>query len=358
MKNVAFLYSDITTTGGIEKSISNISNELCKDSNYNINIISIKQKNIKPFFYFNSKIKIEYLYKKDDEKENSVLDNILRLRKYLKKNSIEILIVANIALNIVAVPAIIGKNIKLVSWEHFGINNNLSNKYIDLARKITVKFSDYLIVLTQYDKEEYIKRFKFGKKVRIEQIYNPIPPIFQKDNNYDNKTILTIGHFLPVKGYDLLLQVVKFVLTERKEWKWIIIGDGKYEDEFINEVDRSEVKNRVIIKRRVKNVDDFYQGASIYVNTSRSEGFALTILEAKAHHIPIIAFDIPAMDELVIDKKNGRLIEKYNIQKMGQVIIDLIDDKERREEYSRNSLIDTEKLKLANIIEKWKEILK
>ena len=57
MKRICFLYTDITTTGGIEKCISVISNKLTEDERYDISVISLKKTASEPFFYFNEKIK-------------------------------------------------------------------------------------------------------------------------------------------------------------------------------------------------------------------------------------------------------------------------------------------------------------
>lgn len=354
MTNICFIYTDITTTGGIEKSIAVIANELCKQPEYNVKILSIKRSYNKTFFYFDEKVKIDYINKK----KNGIFNNIKDIRKYLKKNKIDIVVGANIAINITVIPALFFSKIKLISWEHFNFEDSVSNKYIKLARALTVIFSDYIVVLTKNDEKKYLDKYKFLKNTKIKQIYNPIPKKnYEREFINNSKEILTVGHFLPVKGYDLLLQVVKLVLKEETEWKWIIIGDGKYKDEFKKSIRESNLEERVIIKSKVKNVEDYYKNAEIYVNTSRSEGFALTILEAKAYKLPVIAFKIPSILELLKNSENDLLIEPYNVNSMKEKIIELIENQQKREICSYMPVNNEQKLQTEYIIEQWKKLL-
>lgn len=357
MKNICFIYSDITTTGGIEKSISVIANELCKINEYNISVLSIKQSSNKTFFDFDERVEIDYIYQNKDEKEN-IFKTVKKIRKYLKDNKIDVVIVANIAINIMAVPAILFSQIKLISWEHFSFDDETSNKHIKLARTLTVIFSNYIIVLTKCDEKRYLNKYKFLKSTKIKQIYNPIvQKNYEREFGKETKEILTIGHFLPVKGYDLLLQVVELVLKEKKEWKWIIIGDGKYEEEFKKKIRESNLEERVIIKSRVKHVEDYYKNAEIYVNTSRNEGFALTILEAKAYKLPVVSFRIPSILELLDNGENDLLIQSYNVNNMKEKIVELIENEQKRKEYSYMPVNNEKNLKINYIIEQWKNLL-
>ena len=354
MKRICFLYTDITTTGGIEKCISVISNKLTEDERYDISVISLKKTASEPFFYFNEKINIEYINKK---KAKSRIETIKKLREKLKDKKIDVLVTANVALDIVAIPAIFNTGIKLISWEHFGFDDSMSNKRIDLARKLATKFSDYIVTLTQYDMKKYKEKYHFFKKVKIEQIYNHIDNVNYRHLIKETKTILTIGHFLPVKGYDILINVAKNILANRKDWKWIIIGDGEEKQKFIEEIENNGLQEQIIVKSKIKNVGEYYKNSEIYVNTSRSEGFPLTVLEAKSYNLPVVAFEIPGLVELVEDKINGLLIQPYSEAEMQKALIELMENRDKRLQYSKNAQKDVQRFNIENIIKKWKKIL-
>ena len=355
MKNICFIYTDITTTGGIERCISLIANKLANSGEYNVNIISIKRDGGTPFFSFDDKINISYLYNKEEKRKKMI--TIKRIREFLKKNKIETIIVANVALEILITPAILGMKIKHISWEHFGFSDEMSNKYIDIARRISVKLSDYVVVLTQHDKNEYLHKYRIGKKTQLKQIYNPIVQNDYERDFKENKKILTIGHFLPVKGYDFLIEIAKEIFVKYPEWSWTIIGDGENKKEFENKIIEYKLENKITIKSKIKDVNRYYESADIYVNTSRSEGFALTILEARTYELPVVAFNIPGMDEIVENNVNGILVEKFNVSKMIEALEKIIIDKDLRKKYSINAKNNLEMLDIDNIIKKWKKII-
>lgn len=355
MKKICFFYTDITGTGGIEKMISIIGNELVKNKDYEINILSVREKNKVPFFFFDDRIRRETL--KNNEKGGGILDTILLLRKYVKSKKIDILVVCNVASDIIAIPATRFTETRLISWEHFGFSDNISNKWIKQARGLATKFSDYIIVLTKNDEEEYRKKFNISKKVKIVQIYNPIENEDYNETIKNNKNILTIGHFAYVKGYDLLLEVAKNVLKKHEDWKWTIIGDGILKEEIIKKVKEYNLEKQIIIKSKIKDVSSYYKNSEIYVNTSRSEGFPVTVLEAKSYNLPIIAFRLPGITEMVENGENAILIDKYNIQDMQDKICDLIENNEKREIFSQNAKVDKKKFSKNEIINQWKDII-
>lgn len=94
------------------------------------------------------------------------------------------------------------------------------------------------------------------------------------------------------------------------------------------------------------------------VMTSRMEGLPMTLLEAKAHKIPLIAFDIQTGPAEIIDNNiNGYLINPYNTQYMADKICNLIENDDLRNEFSNKSYFDVEKFNLEDILKKWINII-
>lgn len=356
-QNVCFLCGDITGTGGTEKIISIITNRLLEVQEFNIFILSIERKNKGPFFEFNNKIKIDYIKRnnKINHKINYLL-NIPKIRKYIKKNKINIIVDVDLICDLLTIPAKIGLKTKLISWENFNIEEE--NKYFRrrLAIKIAAKFSDYIITLTEIDKNNYIKQLK--RKKNIICISNPTEKKTYEKNINKKKQIISVGKLLPIKGYDLLLQVAKIVLPKHKDWKWIILGDGPEEKYIRTEIKNANLQDQMLLLGSVKDVDNFYEESSIFVLTSKNEGFGIVILEAKEHKLPIVCFDIETgARELIRNNINGNLVKKYDVEEMAEKINRLIENPDIRTDYSEKSKFDLEKYDIDIIIEKWKHVL-
>ena len=156
----------------------------------------------------------------------------------------------------------------------------------------------------------------------------------------------------------MLLQVAKIVLPKHKDWKWIILGDGPEEKYIRTEIKNANLQDQMLLLGSVKDVDNFYEESSIFVLTSKNEGFGIVILEAKEHKLPIVCFDIETgARELIRNNINGNLVKKYDVEEMAEKINRLIENPDIRTDYSEKSKFDLEKYDIDIIIEKWKHVL-
>ena len=78
--------------------------------------------------------------------------------------------------------------------------------------------------------------------------------------------------------------------------------------------------------------------ADILINTSRSEGFPQTFLEAMLHGLPILCFDICANSEIINQWKNGFVIEPDNYDEYAATLFRLTTDKILRNDIRKNNL--------------------
>ncbi len=123
-------------------------------------------------------------------------------------------------------------------------------------------------------------------------------------------------------------------------------------------IDSLNLNNNVFLMGNTNDMYQKYQESSIYVMTSHHEGFPMVLIEAHSYKLPIISFDISCgPNEIVINDKNGYLIEDDNIDEMADKINYLIEHPNVREEMSNNTYLDKDKLKIENIVKQWRDII-
>ena len=94
--------------------------------------------------------------------------------------------------------------------------------------------------------------------------------------------------------------------------------------------------------------------ASIYVLSSRYEGFGLVLIEAMSVGLPCVAFSCPAgPKDIISDRQDGLLVEKKNVSKLADAICYLIEHDKERAEYARQAIINSERYRIENIMQKW-----
>lgn len=358
MKNICFLSGDMTRFGGTERITSIISNELIKNKEFNIHILSVNYINEKISFELDKKIKTSnILSTKDLNFKRDYLKVVKGIRKYIKNNNIDILIDVDVICDIFSIPATRFTKTKLISWEHFNYYINNRVKLRDIARKLTAKFSDCIITLTERDKDAYSSNLNI--KGKIEYIYNPITLNTNEKCNINSKQILTVGRFEYQKGYDMLCKIANEVLHNNPDWKWIVLGDGEQREMIEGLIKEYSLEDKLILKGNVSNVEDYYKSSSLFVMTSRFEGLPMSLLEAKCYGMPIVSFDcLTGPSDIITNDINGYLIEQDNINEFISSLDKLIKNKELRLQFSNKVKFDISKFDLNSIIKKWTNVLK
>ena len=354
MKRICFLSGDITRSGGTEKVACQIMNGLC--DTYQVIVISLFEKNDRCFYSLDERIKRVKLFEHNPGGIKNYVSIVRKLKKILKEKQIDILIDIDSILDMFSVMAVRGLHTKLISWEHFNFYESMGNRFRVPIRKYITKKADVIVTLTKEDQLTFIKVHR-GQS-RVEQIYNPIE--FEHTSlkyNSDSKTIISVGRLAKQKGFDYLIDVANIVLKQHPDWNWIILGEG--DERPLLEAGIAEKRlDNLRLMGKVSNVSEYLKEASLFVLTSRYEGFPLVLIEAKANLLPVVSFKCktgPA--ELVRDSVNGYLVDCFNIEEMAVKICKLIESYDLRESFSQKALLDTEKMDYSLIIEQWKKIL-
>ena len=346
----------MTRGGGTERMASLIANKISTNENYKIIIVGLYGDINNSFFGLNQNI--VYIVLNDKNKSNiSIKDTVLKLRKVLSKNNVNILINVDVMLNIFSLPAIFCTKIKMITWEHFNYLDDIGSKNTKFIRKISMYFCKKYIVITKQDKEKFKKYFKGNSKVI--QIYNTCM-IDETYNDYDvnSKVIISAGNMFPVKGFDLAIEVGKIVFSKYPDWKWYIYGDGIELENIKTLIKTNRLENNFVLKARTKNLDKAFREAAMFILPSRMESFGLVLLEAQANNLPVVSFDVPSgPSEIISNNINGYLVEELNVNMMAEKICELIRNKDLRRSFSLKSKIKFKEFEIQTILSKWYEVI-
>ncbi|WP_302632330.1 glycosyltransferase family 4 protein [uncultured Clostridium sp.] len=358
MKKICFLSGDMSRSGGTERVLAIIANELCKKEDlFEIHILStVNEKNIS-FFKIDSRIKQNrILNSKSLNFKKQYFKVVKGIRDYIKENSIDVFIDVEVISSIFSIPATRFTKTKHIAWEHFNFYENNGSSLRALARKIDAKFSDYIITLTEEDKNNYLNNLKIIGK--IDYIYNPMEIKEVKKCSLHSKQIVSVGRLTYQKGFDMLIDVAKDVLEKNKEYKWLILGDGEDKNRLQEKINKYNLQDRLILKGKVSNVEDYYKNSSLYVMTSRFEGLPMTLLEAKSYKMPIVSFDCPTgPSEIIRNNINGYLVKANDIKEMSNKVNSVLLDDKKLKKFSDKAELDIDKFNINSIINKWTNIL-
>src|SRR6185436_19984894 len=114
--------------------------------------------------------------------------------------------------------------------------------------------------------------------------------------------IVHLSNLRPVKRIDLVLDTVARV-TPRDAFKLVILAGGDF-GPFIDHVRRLNLRDRVVVRENVFDVEDFLQAADIGLFASESESFCLSMLEAMAFGCPSVATAVGGIPEVVVSDES------------------------------------------------------
>ena len=138
---------------------------------------------------------------------------------------------------------------------------------------------------------------------------------------YKNKNILFVGMEWERKGGPELVKAFERVLRTHPTARLTIVGCSP----------RLTVPNCDIIGRvPVQNLNDYYERASLFCLPTKIEpSFPIVFLEAFAHGLPVVATDIEAIPDLVLDGETGYVVKCGDIERLAEVLVELIGDPEK-----------------------------
>lgn len=136
-----------------------------------------------------------------------------------------------------------------------------------------------------------------------------IPEEIRSDRGHHRFTIGSAGRFFPVKDYPFLVEVAAEVIRHEKDVRFELAGEGPEFHLVAERIRRYGLQNVFLLRGFMENMTDFYKGLDLYINTSLHEGFPMSILEAMAHGLPVVAPISGGIREAVTDGVHGFLIE-------------------------------------------------
>ena len=118
----------------------------------------------------------------------------------------------------------------------------------------------------------------------------------------------TVGRLDPVKNLPALLRAHAALVAEQPAARLVIVGDGPERGALEAEVQRLGLGATVMLTGYRSDVRAIMPAFDVYANTSTYEGVSLTILEAMAAALPVVATRVGGNPEVVVDHETGRLV--------------------------------------------------
>ncbi|MFC0476128.1 glycosyltransferase [Robertmurraya beringensis] len=252
------------------------------------------------------------------------------------------------------------KAMRKLAWINTDYVNTLYNKEIDYQ---SYKKIDKIITVSKNTQQTVanLKKDYQDKTDILLDIVNPDiinrlaeenQPLEYLNNNIN---ILTVGRLETAKSYDTAIEVAKLLRDSGYKFKWFCIGEGSERQRLEGLISQYNLNNNFILLGKKLNPYSYMKCCTLYVQTSKKEGFGLTVCEAKILKKPIVCTNFPTAKE-IIDHDIDGLIVHNSVDDIFQGIKRYLDDVEYLKRIT-NQLNERETYSSINQLEKFYTLL-
>lgn len=370
-KKIVYVIGGLYSPNGMAQVLSSKANYLAEHTDYRIHVILTEKKGT-PFFYpLSAKIETVNFDINFDELDTLPLHR--KIFRYLEKQRKYKACFRNYLMELrpdITVTAMrreinfinrIPDGSKKVGEIHFNrenyrqfrksflpgrLNRAISNYWMSRLVKEIGRLSRF-VVLSNEDRK------KWSEPERVEVIHNPLSHFPETSSECEQKRVLAAGRYLPVKGFDLLIRAWSIVHRDHPDWELSIYGHGNRKA-YQTMAGELGVGNSVHCRAAVKDIDARYLESSVFVLSSRFEGFGMVLAEAMSCGVPPVSFDCPSGPrEIIRDGEDGLLAENGNIEQLAAKIAYLIEHPDVRKAMGAKARIGAERFKIETIMQQW-----
>lgn len=344
-------------------------------------------------YYVDNRIRLYNLVSTNRNKLRKWSSALFNVRKVAKKEQPDIIIGVMETCSLISKIATIGTKIPIIMTEHNSFerpNSAPMTKVTYLFKYYVNRIYEHITVLTTADKLCIGNRLKCISIMPNPLALQPIKSIVSRE-----KRLLAVGRLdgWHVKGFDVLirawarvngqLKIGKGKLSSNGEpWKLQIAGTGSEENlNYLKQLCKENaVEDSVEFLGFRKDVEKLYQEASVFVLSSRYEGFGLVLIEAMSQGCACVACDYKGRQREILNPtqdqpsetrnlnpethnrkfeacETGILCEPDNVDALAEAMAKMITDDEYRESVRKNAIERSEYYSIKNTMNRWEQLL-
>jgi glycosyltransferase involved in cell wall biosynthesis len=216
---------------------------------------------------------------------------------------------------------------------------------------------DAFLTLVDRDIPKY--RRILGDDLRIEAMPNAVPAYDGPVSDGTGKIVVAAGQLKRNKGFDRLIDAWSMVAKVHPDWQLHIFGKGAKEEELNQQIRDLGLTANVELKGYSTELMRRFAESSIFVLSSRAEGYAMVILEAMSCGLPVVSFDCPTgPSSMITDGKDGYLVRNGDVAGLAQRIVELIEQgPEGRQKLGSEALLRARSQTQEAISARWESLL-
>lgn len=351
IKKIVFVVERLST-GGAERVVAALANEICEINNYEAYVITYHPKEQKEY-YITPKVKRIALKKPNGGRWKTIYYRYQQLKKVIYEiNPYCVFSLAIPKTDAVLLMALKNRKFPLIISERNDPARFPAEKSMKLLRNFVYKRCEGLVYQTSGAKDYFSNIVKCKSTI----ICNPITSILPK--RYEGKRDHRIVNFCriePQKNLKLAIDAFNLIRNEFPDYTLEFYGDGSQRPELEKYVGNLQLGNRVIFHGYSPSIHKEIIKASLFVSASDYEGISNSMLEAMAIGLPTICTDCPpgGAKSVISNGINGVLVPVGDTEKLADAMRMVLKNEPMQIDMSKKASLLSESLKPSVIAKEW-----
>ncbi|HET8758971.1 MAG TPA: glycosyltransferase family 4 protein [Solirubrobacteraceae bacterium] len=215
---------------------------------------------------------------------------------------------------------------------------------------------DMVTALTKRTTRTY--REMLPQRVRVQTFPNAVPELSGQEADSSAKIVVAAGRLTRQKGFDRLLPAWRELTDRYPDWKLRIFGDGRERENLEQQIEELGIGSTVTLAGFTNELHEEFARASMYVMTSREEGFPMVLIEAMGIGLAAVSVDChTGPRDIITDGVDGYLVPQNDRDALVAAMSDLMADAEKRRSFGAAARHVTERYEAGKIAARWERAL-
>lgn len=215
-----------------------------------------------------------------------------------------------------------------------------------IFNKLSFSMIDKIIAITPWELE-ILNKYSNRNKIQIipngtdKILFNKVKKNnFRKNNKIKEKNmVLFFGRLNPTKGPEMLAKTAIQITKKRKDIAFVWIGPDEGKAREVEHLIKPYKNMKYLGPIRGKEkIAEMYQAADVYVMPSYREGLPLTLFEAMASGLPIVASPVNGVPFEMKENENGLFSNYGDLKSLEENILKILDNKKLAQKMSENNM--------------------
>lgn len=216
-----------------------------------------------------------------------------------------------------------------------GIRKAKARLYEMINRYYSRRYFDKIIAVSG-DLENQLKtKYQPGRLINIHNSVNHTNLKITKERaellrefNIESDSIVigTAGRMVPIKGYEIFLEMAKLIAAESPKARFLLVGNGPLLNDLKRRASTLGLTNQVIFPGFRTDIPDILNALDIFVISSHHEGIPMIVLEAMALNLAVVSTAVGGIKEIIEPGTSGLLAEPSSPKALAEKCLQIIND--------------------------------